>query len=757
MGKGGNVPILEFNVTGQRIQRIDKAVPIAKNRNYFKAKFNFKSEEWNGIKTALFVQGGYSKSQVLDETDMCEVPWEFFDTNCTIRGYVSVYCGDLITTNKEFVTIYTSGYRESDASVPPTPDIYQQLIELQSETKEIAESVRKDADEGKFNGQPGKQGPIGKTGPKGDPGENATDEQVQNAVDTYMSNNPIKPVEIDKTLSVEGQAADAKATGDKILQYAIKNTASGEGIVNITDSANEKSQDIKLFGKSEQLSTTGKNLFDLEKAKKADSYETVSVGDNVYKAVVYNVSPNTDYTLSVALKKSGAISNLNIANTTSRFSLITSDIKSRTVNSLDSGLVYVFFSEGALESNIEVFDKQYFDIQLEIGKVRTTYEPYTGGQPSPSPEYPQEIKSVGKYNEDSGKYEVDVKITGKNLFDIPEISKGTSVKIDCNITKNIRISCHGKTANVSGSNSRISVISKDGTSAFLYDSDMVKGKTFIATEENPIIHISARDTHITTGKYTQIQIEYGSVTTSYEPYTEQTVQIALDKPLRGIGDYKDEITKDGIVRKISEPYELDITKIVDAGYWNTNTVMFAIRLGKKTKPYVENKQSIKCNILEDCALETGNIYNRSKECIAVGGNDLIFRVLRSRLKDTTNFETAKQSFLEYMADKKMIVQYALEDEITEPLPEGFEQLLNLQTHYPTKVISTDSGEVDAGIEATYVADTKNYIDNKFATMQANIINRYQMGVANLLSLLPDNVQAEMIENDTNKILESEVI
>lgn len=41
----------------------------------------------------------------------------------------------------------------------------------------------------------------------------------------------------------------------------------------------------------------------------------------------------------------------------------------------------------------------------------TPYEPYTGGKPSPSPEYPQEIKNVGKWNEETQKYEVDVKVT----------------------------------------------------------------------------------------------------------------------------------------------------------------------------------------------------------------------------------------------------------------------------------------------------------------------------------------------------------
>lgn len=31
---------------------------------------------------------------------------------------------------------------------------------------------------------------------------------------------------------------------------------------------------------------------------------------------------------------------------------------------------------------------------LSVGEAKVPYEPYTGGKPSPSPEYPQEIKSV---------------------------------------------------------------------------------------------------------------------------------------------------------------------------------------------------------------------------------------------------------------------------------------------------------------------------------------------------------------------------
>lgn len=48
---------------------------------------------------------------------------------------------------------------------------------------------------------------------------------------------------------------------------------------------------------------------------------------------------------------------------------------------------------------------------LNVGTTALPWEPYTGGQPSPNPDYPQEIESVG----DDGDIQVDV--YGGNLFD----------------------------------------------------------------------------------------------------------------------------------------------------------------------------------------------------------------------------------------------------------------------------------------------------------------------------------------------------
>lgn len=162
---------LTFKVDGQYITRTDHEKPVAKCRHLYRAEFEFTGEIWQGAKTALFVNGEKAKSQVLDEKNTCEIPWEFFDTDTGTIGLVSVFCGDLTTANSASVYITKSGYVESDASVPPTPDVYQQLIETANETKEIAQSVRDDADAGKFRGEKGPMGPTGARGERGERGE----------------------------------------------------------------------------------------------------------------------------------------------------------------------------------------------------------------------------------------------------------------------------------------------------------------------------------------------------------------------------------------------------------------------------------------------------------------------------------------------------------------------------------------------------------------------------------------------------------
>ena len=62
-----------------------------------------------------------------------------------------------------------------------------------------------------------------------------------------------------------------------------------------------------------------------------------------------------------------------------------------------------------------------------------TWEPYTGGQPSPSPDYPQEIVSAGKYNEDTQKWEYEITIT--NAQTDPDKNQSVTLTADRPLTK----------------------------------------------------------------------------------------------------------------------------------------------------------------------------------------------------------------------------------------------------------------------------------------------------------------------------------
>lgn len=108
------------------------------------------------------------------------------------------------------------------------------------------------------------------------------------------------------------------------------------------------------------------------------------------------------------------------------------------------------------------------------------------------------------------------------------------------------------------------------------------------------------------------------------------------------------------------------------------------------------------------------------------------------------------AFKKWAADR-LTIYYALaapiEHDLTPDLIAKFEQL---HTYYPTtNLFASDN----AGVEMRYLADTKLYIDNKLQSLVA----QYHANQAALLSLMPLETQATMIENDTDNILSQEGI
>lgn len=180
---------------------------------------------------------------------------------------------------------------------------------------------------------------------------------------------------------------------------------SGETIVIIDAYQDMPLKGLNLYGKSTQTTTTGVQLFDKEKR----------VSGKVIDSTNGNVAVNDRYACSDFIEIPQGTKNLYQTNGAINQRALYDENKSFIGKPNNNNTVV---PENAkyirISSTIDMQDMS--DIMLNVGETAKPYEPYTGGKPSPSPEYPQEIKNVGKWNEEKQKYEVDVKVTGKNLL-----------------------------------------------------------------------------------------------------------------------------------------------------------------------------------------------------------------------------------------------------------------------------------------------------------------------------------------------------
>ena len=139
---------MKIKVVNQRLY-LEPPETAEGTREYLKAEFSF-SEEWDGLTKTAFFRGanGNTYSQLL-ENDACTVPAEVLTAPGRVGVSVSGTLGETVITTdiKSFSLPATlSGGTPSD----PEPTVRQQILEKVDETQQIAQSVRDDADAGKF-------------------------------------------------------------------------------------------------------------------------------------------------------------------------------------------------------------------------------------------------------------------------------------------------------------------------------------------------------------------------------------------------------------------------------------------------------------------------------------------------------------------------------------------------------------------------------------------------------------------------------
>ncbi|MDB2126371.1 hypothetical protein [Enterocloster clostridioformis] len=332
---------------------------------------------------------------------------------------------------------------------------------------------------------------------------------------------------------------------------------------------------LEIAGKSEQVVTTGAQLLDLSAVSKSAGGAVINTADGGYQisgtgalTEAFSASYQLDY-LKNHLKPGNLIlkSELTMPKLYVRIwdgSTVLAEMQGNSTKQITQEMInnenmrVECFLYGSAGSTIT--PGTYHPMLYQDGDG--TWEPYTGGRPSPSPDNPQEIVSTDV---------TAVTVTGANLL-IPQISNnGTGCKASLTedgmvlikgISKDSEYNdlyLYGKWGNsedygLRGTytiscthNGLLKLISITNHTSTIKSASKNEC-TFTVTDENPINGIFIRLYPNTTYDCTlKIMLNIGDTALPWEPYQSKTASITLTAPLRGIGDVRDRIMcKDGV-------------------------------------------------------------------------------------------------------------------------------------------------------------------------------------------------------------------
>ena len=365
-------------------------------------------------------------------------------------------------------------------------------------------------------------------------------------------------------------------------------TLDGKPIITCKRSKGSKFADLKLLGKSEQFKTTGANLFNVS-SKQSGFVSGIVVGDKVEvsqnasypKAVYFDeiaVDPTKRYSFCF-WDGSTVLSNDNVR------IRIYNDDNVVTETPAKNNIVNKKFADGTTKVRVLILDEFPNLIGMFCeGSTLKAYEPYTGGQPSPSPDYPQEIKSV---------VNPTMKVCGKNLWDNfktlssgnVEQKNGTYIATTNTIQVDITPDSVGARPLLLKANNAYTFSLKTTVSisrlrfiCLKYTNGEIDN--FIFANQNFVNFVPKRDVEkvgfilydsVAGDKAYDAQLEMGSEATPYEPYHEQNVILPYTLnaiPVPSGGNYTDENGQQWVCDEVDLERGVKVQKI---GKWRVNT------------------------------------------------------------------------------------------------------------------------------------------------------------------------------------------
>lgn len=211
---------------------------VSDSVKFEKIKFSF-PERWKDfVKTAVFRNGETAVEILLNSgsdyctgKDECFVPFEVIKPPFFTVSVFGSRGDTLATTTRGEIEVVESGYELGDEPQEPTQSVYAQILDETKKATQIAQSVRDDADNGKFKGEKGDKGEVGNGGIV-DLAYNSESENAQSGKAVAEAISGIEfsgggVIEIDQNFDPESENAQS----GKAVAEAIKNEIEVDSLI----------------------------------------------------------------------------------------------------------------------------------------------------------------------------------------------------------------------------------------------------------------------------------------------------------------------------------------------------------------------------------------------------------------------------------------------------------------------------------------------------------------------------------------------
>ena len=472
----------------------------------------------------------------------------------------------------------------------------------------------------------------------------------------------------------------------------------GTGMLVLPNSLDAPLERLELGGKTEQVTTTGKNLIDYRNAVAGllnftdgsfsgtyhkyftTDFIEIEIGD-------YIISHNSNAGI-----QSYALYDINDK------TYISGKAATNKVNTLNKCFIRISFSTKP-ETDVSSDPVSYArkcNIQIEKGTSATPYEPYTGGKPSPSPEYPQEIKNAGKWNEETQKYEVEISISGRNLFDFSTCEEGKIFEGGGNIASSANglltdfIPCFPN-SQYSRSRTGFTVVAFYDCNKNKIGFELVGDSTFITPQKCRYFRYSINKAQV---DYEKLVACPGNTVMEYEPYYHKPIFLTLtsDRP----------ITKwDRLVEQGGQIGWLYAGVVIDRFDGQSNKISIANKQGNVQNFSIRFENVANGNGNSDIFVDKYRAvqlsYTKAEYGICCNWND------GAKYFSAPNENVATvDEFKAWLIENPLKIAYETTNPEFIPLPQSEQNAIRaLKAYYPTTVITADGGELDPDIKVTY--------------------------------------------------------